>query len=188
MNGRRSLWVIPALAFMLAACSSGAAEPTASKSTPTGPTVSISSPTKGSSVGGNIVSLNVAATGIKIVKADGDASGKTGHYHVFIDRDPVAAGETIPKEAGIVHSAASPIEITGLSVGLHRFAVVLGDGTHRRIGSAKAETTVTVNGPSVDASAPATIPAGAPLVIRMKVVGVTLVKADGSSSNTTGHL
>ena len=37
-------------------------------------------------VKGNVVSLDLASTGLTIVKADGDTSGKTGHYHVFIDR------------------------------------------------------------------------------------------------------
>jgi len=122
------------------------------------------------------------------VKADGDTSGKSGHYHVFIDRDPVAPGAAIPVEAGVVHSADDPIVLSGLAVGTHRLALVVGDGTHSRLGSMVAETTVTVEGPSVDASTPATSPAGQPVVLTVKVDGLTLVKADGDTSGTTGHL
>jgi hypothetical protein len=153
----------------------------------TGPFLAILSPAPGASIKGNVVALNVT-TGIPIVKADGDATGKTGHYHVFIDRDPVAPGQTIPKEPGIVHSAKNPIEITGLTAGTHRFAVVLGDGNHARIGATAREVSVTLTGPNIDASAPATATAGSALTLEVKVEGVELVKADGDASGRTGHL
>ena len=71
--------------------------------------------------------------------------------------DPPAAGATIPREAGIVHSIDPATKIMGLSAGSHTFTVVLGNGTHQRIGDAQAKATVQVDGPSVDASAPATV-------------------------------
>ena len=123
-----------------------------------------------------------------IVKADGDTSGRTGHYHVFVDRDPVAAGAPIPKEAGIVHTTDDPVVLTGLAVGTHRIVVVYGDGTHARTGTIQTEVTVQVEGPSLDATAPATSPAGQPVVVEVKVEGLTIVKADGDTSGRTGHL
>jgi hypothetical protein len=185
MSRRRWFGLIPAAFLVLAACGS---ESVPKQVTPQGPTLSIASPANGTSVEGNVVSLDMQATGITIVKADGDVTGKTGHYHVFIDREPVAPGTVIPKEAGIVHSAADPIVLTGLSVGAHTFTVVLGDGTHTRITDVKAQVSATVDGPSVDATAPAAAKVGEALTISVKVQGVTLVKADGDASGKTGHL
>lgn len=173
-----------ALLALLGACSTKKTEP----KQPAGPSLSIASPATGTSVKGNVVSLDMTVGGVTIVKADGDTSGKTGHFHVFIDREPLAAGQTIPKEAGIVHSADDPIKLTGLAVGEHALTVVLGDGTHARIGNASAKVTVKVEGPSVDASAPATGTAGQPVVVDVKVEGVTLFAADGDTSGATGHL
>jgi len=50
-----------------------------------------------------------------MVKADGDTSGRTGHLHLFVDREPTAAGQAIPVEAGIIHSAETRIEVTNLA-------------------------------------------------------------------------
>jgi hypothetical protein len=153
-----------------------------------GPSVEIVSPADDSTVEGNVVTLDLEVTGLSVVKADGDTSGTSGHLHVFIDKDPVAAGQTIPKEAGVIHSTDDPLMVSGLHVGDHTLTVVLGDGTHARIGNASDSVTVTVAGPSVDATAPATLAAGQPLSIDVAVEGVELVKADGDTSGATGHL
>jgi len=175
--------VLAALAIATAACGDS------KDATPsTAPTLRIVSPAAGTTVRGNVVTLDLVVNGVSIVKADGDTSGRTGHFHVFIDREPVAAGAVIPKEPGIVHSADDPLTIPGLRIGEHRFVVVLGNGAHQRIGDAKAEVTVKVGGPSVDASAPATVKAGEAVPVQIAVEGVTLVKADGDTSGTTGHL
>ncbi|MEO7836892.1 MAG: DUF4399 domain-containing protein [Acidimicrobiales bacterium] len=137
---------------------------------------------------GNVVSLDLQSAGLAIVKADGETSGRSGHYHLFIDRDPVAAGAAIPKEAGIVHTTDDPVLLTGLAVGTHRFVVVYGDGAHVRMGATQAEVTLKVDGPSVDATAPASSPAGQPVAVNVKVEGLTIVKADGDTSGRTGHL
>jgi hypothetical protein len=151
------------------------------------PAISIASVTPGNPVKGNSVTLDLKVSGLTIVKADGDTSGKTGHIHAFIDREPVASGAAIPKEPGIVHSVDNPLVLTGLSKGEHTITVVLGDGTHTRLGSAKDSTKVTIEGPTLDATAPATVAAGAPVRIDFKVDGVTIVKADGDASGKTGH-
>lgn len=187
--------VCAAAIVVLAACGGGTDDEASTSSTEvgttvatSGPTVTIASPAPGTAIPGNVVSLDLEAKGITIAKADGDKSGKSGHYHVFIDRDPVAVGATIPREAGIVHSTDDPLVLSGLGVGSHRLVVVLGDGTHNRIGDTQAETTVKVEGPSVDASAPATSAAGQPVTVTAKVEGFSLVKADGDTLGKTGHL
>lgn len=188
---------------MLAACgeddtgdeAGGSPTPTTASTTATtsasavaGRPVSVVSPASGSSLGGNVVMLDVEAAGFPIVKADGDRSGNTGHYHVFVDRDPVPAGAPIPREPGIIHTTEDPIAVTGLSPGKHRLTVVLGNGAHERIGESAGSTEVTLTGPSVKASAPASVPAGQAVNISVKVEGITLVKADGDTSGKTGHL
>jgi hypothetical protein len=178
---KRSLtWISIACAgVMLAgACASDRAQPLAD----------IASPASGVTVKGNVLTLDLSAKGVDIVKADGDTSGKTGHYHVFIDKKPVPVGTAIPKGPGIVHSAENPVKIYGLSTGKHTAVIVIGDGAHIRRGSASKTITFTVAGPSVHASAPATVPAGQAVTVDVKVQGVTLVKADGDTSGKTGHL
>jgi hypothetical protein len=147
--------------------------------------VTASAPT---SVKGNVVPIDVSAHNVKIVKADGDTGGTTGHYHVFVDREPVRPGREIPRAPGVVHSTDDPIQITGLTRGRHTFTVVLGDGAHTRLSNAKAEVTVTVEGPTVEATAPAKVAAGQPFEVTATVQGVSLVRADGDLSGKTGHL
>jgi hypothetical protein len=170
--------------------------------------VRLRAPATGTEVEGNVVKLDVSASGVEIVKADGDTSGRTAHYHVFIDRPPVAPGEAIPVGAAkeethegdgehaegaealipVVHTAASPILLTGLHAGQHQIYVVLGDGTHHRLGRSFAHTSVHVKGPSVDASAPATAKVGEPIKVDVDVDDVRLVAANGDTSGATGHL
>ena len=202
----RTFWIPAALviAMLLAACG-GTAKKTSStpsaKEANEPPTVSITSPKDGEVVKGNVVDLALSSDYIKIVAADGDTSGKSGHYHVFIDKDPVPAGTVIPKEKGIVHSAKPTVQLTGLTVGDHVIKVVLGDGAHKRIGTAEATVKVTVQGPSVQATvlcadgqpcptSPAEFVEGQAGQLKIDVQGVTLVAAaaDNGPAGTTGHL
>jgi len=191
------------LALLLAACGGSAkkAAPTESAKASEPPTLTIKSPKDGEVIKGNVVDLVVSAEYINIVKADGDVSGKTGHYHVFVDKDPVPAGTVIPKEKGITHSAKDAIQLTGLTVGDHTIKVVLGDGAHKRIGTAEAAVKVAVQGPSVQASvlcadgnpcptSPAEFVEGQAGQLKIDVQGVTLVAAadDNGPAGTTGHL
>ena len=184
------------LALMAAACGDGGGGEGASVDTTeevterpgAEPRLAIASPAEGASVKGNVVTLDLEGTGVRIAAADGDRSGATGHYHLFVDREPPAPGTVIPREPGVVHTTDDPVVVPGLAVGTHRFVVVYGDGTHARLGTAQAGTTVKVEGPSVDASAPAASPAGQPVTLAVKVEGLTLVKADGDRSGRSGHL
>ncbi|HEX2063905.1 MAG TPA: hypothetical protein VHE80_05745, partial [Acidimicrobiales bacterium] len=93
----RTLAVMAALLLLAVACGGDDSEnvadtTTTSRETNTGDrpsSVTILSPEDGAEVRGNVVSLELDADGVTIVKADGDDSGRTGHYHVFIDKEPV---------------------------------------------------------------------------------------------------
>jgi len=180
----KTVLMLTAAAVLLGACATKQTQPEGGGSG-AGPGVAVQAP---ESVKGNVVTLDLTAKNFEIVKADGDTSGKTGHFHIFIDREPVAAGEVIAREAGIVHSTDAKTKIMGLAPGEHTFIVVLGDGNHARVGDAQAKATVKVEGPSVDASAPATVKAGEAVTVSMKIDGATLVGADGDTSGKTGHL
>lgn len=138
-------------------------------------------------VEGNVVELDLSTSNIAIEKADGNRSGRSGHFHVFIDKDPVEPGEVIPAEAGIVHTDEDPITIAGLTTGAHKLTVVLGDGTHRRIGKSAVSTEVTVKGPSVTLTAPAFSPTQRPVSLQLATEGVAIKPADGDRSGATGH-
>lgn len=185
----RVVALLAVLALTAAACGDDDDPDAASETTvAAGPSVAITSPASGTEVSGNTVTLDFDVQGLSIVRADGDTSGRTGHLHLFIDQEPVAPGATIERAPGIVHTTDDPLLVTGLSVGEHTLTVVLGDGAHARIGDAEDSVTVTVEGPSVDASAPATLAAGQPLAIDVDVEGLQLVAADGDTSGRTGHL
>jgi hypothetical protein len=138
-------------------------------------------------VNGNVVTIPVTVKGITIVKPNGDTSGKTGHFHIWIDKEPPAVGQTMPKAPGIVHTADNPIKLYGLKVGMHTFHVVLGNGAHMRITNVHEMVSVDVKGPSVKAAAPATIASGSDLKVDLSAEGVDIVKANGDTSGKSGH-
>lgn len=168
---------IALLAIFIAACGRGTPE-----------VVSLSVGDVPASVKGNVVSIPVSVSGFEVRKADGDTSGKTGHYHVFVDRAPVDVGTAIVMGPGIVHSAESPIKVYGLGIGEHDLHVVLGDGTHKRVlGKVEEEVTVDVKGPAVRAIAHPAIDVGDDLLVRFLKEDVKIVKPDGDMSGKTGH-
>lgn len=109
------------------------------------PSITIETPADGARVVAADLALQVSTTGVTIVAADGSTEKDKAHFHVFIDREPVAEGENIPKEDGIIHSTDNPIKVPGLSPGEHKLTIVYGDGTHTRIhGDAEDSVTITV--------------------------------------------
>jgi hypothetical protein len=179
----RALAMLVVLAFVGTACA-GVQKDEAEDQTAAAPSLTLGA----ASVEGNVATLPVTLKDFEIVKADGDTSGKTGHFHVFIDRDPIAVGEVIPKEKGIVHSADNPIKVWGLKPGHHEFTVVLGDGTHKRIDAgAEDSTELDVKGASVWGTVPATAMKGDDVTVELESKGVEIVKADGDMSGKTGH-
>ncbi len=176
---RKILFTLVALSLVAAACN---------KST-TASNVKLTLGHVPSTLKGDVLAIPVTVKGIKIMEPNGDTSGKTGHFHVFIDHPVAALGKTIPKGPRyIVHSAANPIMIYGLTPGLHRFHVVLGNGAHVRIaGGVRGDTKVTVEGPGVQGTAPATIPHGSPLVVNLKAEGVRIVSPGTETGADEGH-
>lgn len=178
-----------ALLLLLGAC--GRDNPTldAPSGTPQALSVDITSPENGAQVGGNVVLLTVESEGIDITEAEDDVSGETGHYHAFIDRDPVASGETISEGPGVLHFTDDSASIPGLSVGKHKITVVLADGAEARIGRASAVVEVDVTGPSIDASAPATAPMAVGFTVDTVATGVQIVDpAKDPGTGGAGHL
>ena len=197
MKKNTTLGVLLAAGLGLALVGCGAnSSDTASNSRPSdaaGPAFADSPPLRFASrtveaVQGNTVTLDFAVGDVRLVAADGDTSGRTGHLHVFVDRPVPGPGVAIPKEPGIIHTTETRVVIDGLSVGPHRFSAVLGDGAHRRIGDAMVSAEVMVQGLSVAVSAPPTFAKGEPVSIEVNVEGVSLVAADGDRSGHTGHL
>lgn len=179
--------LLPLALVMVIAGACGNGGPAPEKPASSGPSLEIVDPP--ATVKGNVVTLPATVEGVKIVKADGDTTGNTGHFHVFIDRDPIAAGQVIGREKGIVHTTDNPIKLYGLTTGAHRIVVVLGDGTHKRIHpDLEEEVSVTVQGPAVQATAPATAKVGEPVTVDVTVQGFTIKAADGDTSGTSGHL
>jgi hypothetical protein len=185
----RTLVHLVVLGLLLAGC--GSSENPALEGTPSpSPSIKIVSPESGSQVKGNVVALQLDVAGIQIRKADGDTSGRTGHFHVFVDKPAAAIGEVIPMERGVIHSADNPILIPGLTVGHHKLTVALGDGNHQRITNALAVVEFDVTGPALQASAPAEAAQATGFNIDTQVQGVQIVAAaqDKGAPGTTGHL
>jgi hypothetical protein len=183
----RTFVLVALLAIVGASCATD--DDTGSEATdaPAGPSLTFGDVE--SSVDGNVVTLpvDVNVEGFEVVKADGDDSGDSGHFHVFIDSDPVDEGETIPVKKGeVVHSADNPIKVWGLEPGEHEFTVVLGDGTHTRIAADLEDSvTVDVTGPSVWGSATLD---GADVTLDLNSSDdVEIVAADGEASTESGH-
>ena len=106
--------------------------------------LAIVAPSDGATISGDSVELKLEVGGLTVVAADGDTSGKSGHFHVFVDQDPVAVGAVIPKVPGVVHSASNPVVVPDLSKGDHRLVVVVGDGAHQRLDFPTAEVDITL--------------------------------------------
>jgi hypothetical protein len=183
----RNRFVIVAalLAFLGTACGTQGEDPEASA--PAAEDISLSLGTVPETVKGNVVTLPVTVEGIEIAPADGDTSGDTGHFHVFVDGEPVGAGETMPVERGVVHSAENPIKVWGLQPGDHTFDVVVGNGAHERIGDVEDSVSVKVEGPGVQGTAPATAKVGEDVVVELASQGVEIKPPDGDRSGKTGH-
>lgn len=137
---------------------------------------------------GNVAKLELSGAGVRIVEPDGDTSGRTGHYAVFVDREPVAVGEEIPQDDDGVHEITEDeVQLAGLAAGAHDVKVVIADGRHRRMGPAEADAELTVKAPTLHASAADVESSKDPVVVRVEVSGVTLAPPDGSTAATSGH-
>jgi hypothetical protein len=152
------------------------------------PSLEIVSPVGGSAVAGNVAILDVRVSGVGLGAPDPSNPSRNAHLHVFVDREPPPDGVAIPVERGIVHASSSPVAVPGLTQGVHKLSVALGDGAHVRLGDEVDSVIVSVGGPVLQARAAATAVEGDPWTIDVGAQGVRLVKADGDTSGRTGHL
>lgn len=137
---------------------------------------------------GNVVELKLSGAGdVAIVKPNGDTSGKTGHFVVFVDRPVVAFNEKIPDEPDVIESEDSSVVLAGFVAGKHVVGVALADGEHKRIGTAEVQASFDVSGVTVRATAPKKLPANQTVVISVAVEQVGVVTPEGSTAQGTGH-
>lgn len=181
MRAGRRVAVLVALALAagaLAGCGGddSLAKATALRRQSAGAKLKVAGPKDGKAAG-NVVDLKLSGAGVAIVEPEGDTSGKTGHYVVFVDRDPVPFGRKIPDEPGVIESEKATVRVAGLRSGSHEATVVLADGAGRRIGRKSASTTFSVTAPTLVATAPDKTKAKQPVTVEVTVEGVTIVAA-----------
>lgn len=84
-------------------------------------------------VDGDLVTVAVAATGIELRFDPNDTSGATGHVHLFVDREPPAAGDFVPLgDDTIVHAPGGVLRVR-LDPGDHVLWLVVADGADRTL-------------------------------------------------------
>lgn len=142
---------------------------------------------EGGVVQGNTATLELSGAGVRIVEPDGDTSGRTGHYAVFVDAEPVPMGEEIVEGEDVIVSTEDKVQVPGLAPGAHELAVVLADGNRRRIGERVARAELRVVSPSVHATATPPAEPGQPVVLTITAVGVQISPPNADVSQATGH-
>ncbi len=77
------------------------------------------------------------------VKAAGDEpdSISSGHHHLFIDAEPIAAGQAVPNDRAHLHFGKGQTETeVKLSPGPHTLTLQFADGSHRSYGPTMSQT------------------------------------------------
>jgi hypothetical protein len=136
---------------------------------------------------GNTATLELNNAGVKVVEPDGDRSGHTGHYVVFVDADPVPVGKKAEPGEGVVESWENPVRITGLSPGAHTVSVIVADGDRVRMSESVATAEMQVKPPTLHATAPDDNEAGRPVAISIEVEGVRVAPPGPDVSGATAH-
>jgi hypothetical protein len=104
--------------------------------------VSITAPAEGDTVTGPAVHITLGASGIELAPASEQRPG-IAHHHLFFDRDPTPATDTIPSGVtGIIHLGRAQTEFhwDSVSPGPHRIIAVLGDAWHLPLRPPVADT------------------------------------------------
>ncbi|MFN2464740.1 MAG: DUF4399 domain-containing protein [Candidatus Dormibacteria bacterium] len=84
-------------------------------------------------ISGGDVTVRLSSTNFKVVPPAEATNAHVygeGHYHLFVDVPPSAAGEVIPRTPGVYHTAESTFTIHNLKSGHHHLYVVLGFSDH----------------------------------------------------------
>jgi hypothetical protein len=93
--------------------------------------IHITSPENCQQVPGPDVELAWEAPGLEIVPATEAQNETDYHAHFIIDGAyEVVAGDPIPVQDGVIHTAANPVTIEGLAPGAHTIQLVIGDPGH----------------------------------------------------------
>lgn len=148
----RKLALASLVALVLGGCASQ--DPTVVDPSPDTTEV-LSVQVKADETDGNTFELSAKADNLEIAPAS-DGNEDAAHFHLFIDRDPTEVGDTIPAERNVIHFATPELRVWGLTKGQHDFVLVLGDTAHTHLNTNQAPFSVTVNGPTVVATAQGT--------------------------------
>jgi hypothetical protein len=135
--------------------------PAALPDVPAGAKVAFLEPTDGAKIEGPLengkvsVQVKMSADNI-LVKPAGAVEAGSGHHHILIDAEPVAAGMPVPKDDQHLHFGKGQTEATvPLAPGEHVLSLQFADGIHRSYGSALSASI------KVTAVAAGTMPASA---------------------------
>jgi hypothetical protein len=116
--------------------------PAALPAVPAGAKVAFLEPVDGAKVEGAIengkisVPVKMSADNIA-VKPAGAVEAGSGHHHILIDAEPVAAGMPVPKDEQHLHFGKGQTETTvALTPGEHVLSLQFADGIHRSYGPA----------------------------------------------------
>jgi plastocyanin len=130
------------VALSLAGCAQSTSLPDVNVAAVSGdPVVNISSPRTGDRISGSSVNVKLAIAGKFTIVDAATATDKhkygEGHIHLFLDVQPTAAGEVVPKPAGplpnggrIIHTTKTDLSIDGVPSGHHVLYAVLGYSDH----------------------------------------------------------
>ena len=100
---------------------------------PEGASVSFGSPADGATVT-SPVALTFAVEGMTVQPA-GTLTAGTGHHHVIVDAEGIAAGEAVPADETHIHFGKGQTETSlELSPGPHTLLLQFADGAHRSYG------------------------------------------------------
>jgi len=94
----------------------------------------------------------MSATGLTVEPAGAIHEG-AGHFHILVDKDFIAAGNAIPKDAADLHFGKGQLTTTiTLTPGIHVLRLQFANGAHIALDGAQYRDTLTV---TVKAGAPA---------------------------------
>lgn len=100
-------------------------------------------PQDGATVAGE-VTVKMGVKGMAVQPA-GELAENTGHHHLLIDAEPVAAGDVVPKTEQHLHFGKGQTEATiKLPSGRHTLTLQFADGKHTSYGEAMRSTITVV--------------------------------------------
>jgi hypothetical protein len=110
-------------------------------STDAEPAVEILSPADGESPSLPVV-VRLAARGVEVIPATGQAEPGKGHHHLIIDEEAPPDDAALPSPPGAIHlgNGASEYTIEGLTPGPHRIIAIFASGDHVPMRSVRRDT------------------------------------------------